>query len=265
MNTQIRQSQATALMARSVALLFAVVAGATTASAATVIYTNEADFVAAVGLQPIILNEFTNSDDLGWLAHPIQANSNGISYYITSQPNLLQLVGFDGALSTTDTNYGIAVTFTSGNVTGVGGHFFAADSNGAPLSGVVTVSLSDGTVTNLVSPSGGPVPFVGFLTDGLPFSSLNISYVSGGGTPALAHFYVADGVPALSIALAARTNVLVSWYAAPTGFVLQAASRLQTTNWTTFSAKPQLVQTQFQMLVPISGPTEFFRLKKQQP
>jgi len=250
-------------MARSLALSFALVGGVRPASAATTIYTNEADFVVAFGVQPTLLNEFTNFDYLGWLAHPVQATSNGISYSITTQPFPLHLVAFDGALSTTDTNYGIAVSFASGNVTGAGGYFYAGDGNAAPISGVVTVGLSDGTVTNIVSPSGGSAPFVGFLTDGYPFTSLSVSYVSGAGTPALAHFYVIDGIPAPSISLTGKTNLLVSWYAAPTNFVLQTASTLQATNWSTVGAKPALVNTQFQVLVPNSGLAGFFRLKEQ--
>jgi len=250
------------VITRSLALACALLAGARPALGVTTVYTNETDFVTAVGALPTLLNEFTNFDSLGWLAHPVQVNSNGISYYITSQPNLLQLVAFDGALSTTDTNYGIAVSFTSGNVTGAGGYFYAADSNGAPVSGVVTVGLSDGTVTNVVSPPTGPAPFVGFLTGGPLLTSLSVSYVSGVGTPALAHFYAIEGIPPISISLVAQTNLLVSWYAEPTNYILQSASRLPATNWATISATPSLVRTQFQVLLPISGPAEFFRLKR---
>jgi len=260
---RIPQSRALKVTARSLALACALWPPARPASAATIFYTNETDFVAAVGALPTLLNEFTNFDYLGWLAHPVQTNGNGISYYITSEPNLLQLVAFDGALSTTETNYGVAVTFTSGNVTGAGGYFYAADSNAAPFLVSMTVALSDGTVINVVTPAGGPVPFVGFLADGPPFSSLNISYISGDGTPALAHFYVIDGIPAPSISVAGQTNLLVSWYALPSNFVLQAASSLPATNWTTVDLKPVQVQTQFQVLVPMSNAAGFFRLKKQ--
>jgi len=88
------------------------------ALAATAVFTNETDFLTAIGNLPISLNEFTNFDYLGWLAHPIQANANGIDYQITSQPPLY-LVAFDGAVSTFSTNDNIVVTFTSGNVTGL--------------------------------------------------------------------------------------------------------------------------------------------------
>src|SRR5215471_16721091 len=120
------------------------------ARAVTTIYTNETAFAAAAGNLPSFVNEFTNIY-LGWWAHPLPASSNGISYRIESIPALF-LYTFNGVVSTWDTTESINVTFTSGNVTGAGGYFYAANgTNGAPVTGSVTVSLDDGTVTNLTS------------------------------------------------------------------------------------------------------------------
>jgi hypothetical protein len=229
--------------------------------AATTVYTNEADFVAAIGILPVSLNEFTNQDDVGWLAHPIHSAMNGIDYSISSQP-LLLLVGFAGALSTRDTNDEILVTFNSANVTGVGGYFYSADANAAPIAGSVTVSLSDGTTTNLVIQSGMPLPFTGFLSDGPLFTSFVVTNTSGTGNPALALFYAVDGIPTPVITLTGTNSLLISWYAAPAGFVLQASPDSTRGTWTNVGTSPLQIDTQFQVLVPNSGPAGFFRLKK---
>ncbi|SRR6266567_1510481 len=86
-----------AAIAAGMGLALAPWVGLQPAVAATIVYTNEADFLSALGGLPMFLNEFANSDYFGWLAHPIQASANGISYSIVSQPPA-RLVGFDGVL-----------------------------------------------------------------------------------------------------------------------------------------------------------------------
>jgi hypothetical protein len=232
---------------------------ASPAMAATTVYTNESDFIAASTGLPTFVNEFTNLTFLGWLVHPIEQSSNGISYRITSVP-ALQVVAFDGAVSTGATNAALVVTFTSGNVTGVGGHFFAGDTNAALISGSVTVGLDDGTVATVDSVSGVPPAFVGFLSDGPVFNTLTITNSSGTGYPAMSHFIVVGGVPALSPALTSGNSLTLSWPTAPTGFVLQASTSLQGATWTNVDQTPQLTNNHFQESVPTSGSSGFFRL-----
>jgi hypothetical protein len=229
--------------------------------AATTIYTNEADFIAAIGSLPTVLNEFTNSAYYGWLAHPIQVYTNGISYWIASQPPV-RLVGFDGTLSTHDTNDGILVTFTSSNVTGLGGYFFAADSNAAPVSNSVLVRLSDGTETTVASSAGSPPSFAGFLSDGPILTNLIVTNVSSTAYPALSHLYVIDGIPSPTITLKAPSDILISWYAAATGFVLQASRDLAPNSWTNVNSTPQSNNNQLQVALPRSDKMGFFRLVK---
>lgn len=242
-------------------LLSALCLTQTPAAAATAIFTNGTDFLTAVGNLPIFLNEFTNFGYLGWLAHPINANDNGIGYRITSQPPV-ELVAFDGAVSTYSTNDNIVVTFTTGNVTGAGGYFYTADQDATAISGTVTISLSDGTVTNVTSSSGQPAPFLGFLSDGPLLSSLTITNSSGDGFPALTHFYVVDPVPSPSIALAGTGRLLLSWPAGATGLLLEASPTGQGGTWTNVTFIPQTVANQVQTFVPVSSKTAFFRLKK---
>ena len=231
------------------------------AGAATAVYTNEAAFLEAVGNLPIFLNELTNFGYQGWLAHPIKATSNGISYQIASEPPV-HLVAFAGAVSTRSTNDGMIVSFTSENVTGTGGYFYAADADAAPVSGTVTMSLSDGTVTNVTSSAGQPPPFIGFLSDGPLLQFLTITNASGDAYPALAHFYAIDPVPSPSIASTGAGGLLISWSAASTGLVLEASEGVSGTVWTNVDLKPQTVSNQFQVALPISGRAGFFRLKK---
>lgn len=230
-------------------------------AAATAIYTNETDFIAAAAQQPASLNEFADIGYLGQLAHPVQSNTNGISYYVTSQPNL-HVVAFNGGLSTVETNDQLVATFTSANVAGVGGKFFAADANGTVLPGTVTVTVSDGTVAAATSSAGTPAPFLGFLTTGPLLTSLTLSNSSATGLPAMAHFYAVAGVPVPSIARGQNGSLLISWFGAPTGYVLQAAAQFPGGTWTNVPLTPQVVSNQVQVLLPSSGAAGFFRLLK---
>jgi hypothetical protein len=228
--------------------------------AASTIYTNEADFVAAIGAQPVFLNEFTNSIFPGPQVHPIYAASNGISYAITSDPPL-NVTAFNGAVSTVDTNDQLVVTFSSGNVSGVGGYLYTADTNAGVASGSVTISLDDGTVTNVSSTVGTPAPFIGLVSDSL-LNWMRLTNSDGAGWPALSHFYVVDGTPAVAIARTGASTLLLSWFAGPTGFVLQASSPVSGAGWTNVSTTPQIVGGKFQAIIPDSGAAQFFRLQK---
>ncbi len=245
-----------ALTGLAMALLFS-----PSASAAVTVYTNEAAFLSAAGLMPIYLNEFTNFEYQAWLAHDIHASSKGISYYIATTPPV-HVVASPGAVSTVATNDQLVAAFTSGNVTGVGGYFYAADTNAAPLSGEVTVRLSDGTSTNVSSTIGATPLFTGFISDGPIFTSFTLTNSSGLGLPALSHFYVVDGIPAPAIMVTVTNTLVISWYSAPTGFVLQASSQPTGAAWTNLNLTPRLMGSEFQAVLPLDGGARFFRLAK---
>lgn len=58
------------------------------------------------------------------------------------------------------------------------------------------------------------------------------------------------------------TSVLISWPAAPSGFVLESAPYLYSpTNWTPVSGSPTLINGQYLLSVPITGTNQFFRLQ----
>jgi hypothetical protein len=247
-------------------LVLLLLLGSTPLRAAITVYTNESDFVSAIGILPTFVNDLaalgdTNSTYPQWLAHTVKGSSNGISYYVASSPPI-HLMAFSGALSTLDTNDQIDVTFTSGNVTGAGGYLYSGDTNAVATDGVVTITLSDGTTTNVPTASGAAPPFTGFLSDGPLITSLSITNSSGAGFPTLAHFYAVDGIPGISMTVTLTNSLVISWYCQPTGFVVQASSRPFGGTWTNLNLTPKLVGTQFQTVVPIGGSAGFFRLKK---
>jgi len=229
------------------------------AEAATAVFTNEAQFVAAAENLPLTLNQFNDPDYFGRLVHPILYATNGVSYNLASQP-ALRLVGFNGAVSTHDSTDGILVTFTSTNIIGLGGYFFAADTNAETISGSVTLRLSDGTVTNVSSFTGSPASFMGFLSDATVFTTLSITNTTGLGYPALAHLYVVSALPTLTINLS-DTNAAISWDAA-NGFLMQTSPDMKAGTWEALNLVPQLYNNRFNLTVPISSPSQFFRLLK---
>jgi hypothetical protein len=243
-----------AVMALWVATLFS-------AGAATV-YTNEADFVAAINSFPVFLNEFTNFDYLGQLAHPLNACEGDICHSIYTQPPV-HLVTFNGAVSTVKSNDEIVVLLTAGNVRAWGGWFFVADTNAAPSSGTVTVTLSDGTAVSSDSLSNATPPFLGFVSTGPVLTNLFVQYSGTNGRPAIAHFYAAIGVASVTTAVTATNTLLISWPAPGTGCVLQSCSDVSGTNWVDVNVIPQQVGGLMQVTVPISGSQRIFRLQKQ--
>ena len=233
---------------------------ASPARAAVAVYTNEADFVAATTGLPGYLNEFTNFEYYGELAHAVRVATNGIAYSLTTLPPL-SMISFPGVISTVDTNDQVLMTFTSGNVTAVGGWFFTADTNATPADGSVTLTLTNGPSFTVSSVAGQPAPFAGFVSDGPIFTSMTVSNSVGNGPPALSHLYVVDGIPSPSL-LAAGNNLVISWSSAPTGFVLQATADLKGGNWTNVSQVPQAAGDNLEVTLPASGAAAFFRLKK---
>ena len=231
------------------------------ARAATTVYTNEVDFLAATVGLPACLNEFTNLDYYGPLAHSIRISTNGIGFYLATAPRL-HLTAFPGALSTVETNDQIVATFTSGNVTGVGGWFFSADTNAAPATGAVTLTLSSGDTATVASSAGNPAAFFGFVSDGPIFTSLSVTNSAGGGFPALGHVYVVDGIPAPVVKLNAGGGLLISWGAAPAGFGLQGASSVNGSGWTNVTQTPQTNGNEIEVTLPAAAGAGFFRLKK---
>lgn len=68
------------------------------------------------------------------------------------------------------------------------------------------------------------------------------------------------GAPALSVSLTATNTLLLSWPAAQTGFTLQGNADLGSLNWPAVTGSATVVGDQYQVVVPLLGNQQFFRL-----
>lgn len=150
-------------------LLSAVALAALSASsiASTTVYTSSSAFLAQVA--PGYYTEaFTG------MSNPPEGAmtfSGGGFSYSAFAPSDLYLAG--GFLGTSQISEALTITFTSGNVSSVGGNFFMTDFNDNFQSVSVTVTLSDGTVQSF-TPTTLADSFRGFVST-TPISSLVIS------------------------------------------------------------------------------------------
>ncbi len=175
---------------------------------AGVIYIDSATFIA--DLQPGYYLE-TFSSLTGTLPNPINFSSGGFSYSAFAPNGFYPtMTAGDRVLSTSMSTDAITMTFTSGNVTAVGGYFYASDINGNVTTGTVTLNLSDGTSVTLTNPTAAT--FRGFMTAGVPITSLVIALDSPSGTewPTVDDFYVGQSaaVPEPSSAILMAAGIL---------------------------------------------------------
>jgi hypothetical protein len=229
---------------------------------AATIYTNETDFAAGVGASQRYLNDFNDLTSPGQFAHPLNYSSNGIAYSIASIP-ALNLYSLVGAVSTLATNNDILVTFTNANVRAVGGWCYLTDVNGTPAAGTVTISLDDGTTVNIGTVSNSPPPFTGFISVGPVLTSLRIHGATSARYPTLDHLEGAEGRPGLSITHTPTNNLIISWPAPATGYLLQSSSQVAGPGWNNLGVAPQQKGDRMEALVTMSNAAAFYRLKKQ--
>ena len=150
-------------LVRALCFATAVIGAANTTLAATITYTQQSAFNAAVTEQveqnfDLLSGYYSSGLDVsGMTGYTFSANATG---GIFANSNL-------GVIST---NNPVDLTFTFTGVlpTAVGGLFFMTDSNFNAVSSGVKISLSDGTV--IILPFGG---FAGFTSD-LGISSLTV-------------------------------------------------------------------------------------------
>ena len=237
-------------------LLFSACAG----QSATV-FTNETSFVNALGASESFLNDFNDLTESGPLVHPLQYSSNGLAYYIASNPNL-HVWALVGAVTTWETNDLLIATFTSTNVHAVGGWFYLTDTNGNATDGSVAVSLNGGAPAVISSSTNGPL-FWGYVSGGLLLTNLTMQSLTAGGFPTLDHFYVSESEPVFAPPFVATNLFVLSWPAPSTGYVLQSATNLSAPIWPPVEATPQNANNYWQVAVPMSNNTAFFRLVKQ--
>ena len=175
--------------------LVALAAGAVTLTAgASVVYENEASFLAAI--QPgYYLEDFNGYVYGGYTEYTLDLSQGGWAYTISAEgvENSFLWSG-DGNMSTNNAQDYLRVDFTGDPVTAVGGWFFASDIGGYFVPGrPVVIDLSDGTNYEFVPTSD--TDFRGFTTDE-PISWMKIDCPDDAAYywSTMDHFYV--GVPA---------------------------------------------------------------------
>lgn len=160
-------------MSGSYTRLSLVLAVAAMAPAATV-YTDQTTFQAA--LDP---GFYTETFSLGLGSNqPVFSFTNGTFSYQISSGSGDAYYAFSEFMATYDSNRSLIITFTSGNVYGVGGLFFHTDVQEAVLfNSAMTITLSDGTVENIPLTAGND--YRGFIAN-VPITSLTISAAGAG-------------------------------------------------------------------------------------
>jgi hypothetical protein len=153
------------------AVAFAATIFPLSASAVTIQYTDEATFTSNTSATYL---ETFDAPMSGALSGPQTFSRNGFAYTI-SAPNGLWSGNVNSPIGTQREEDDITISFTSGNVTALGGNFFLNDVADNLMAGIITLTLNDGSLINLNSPISGPLPFGGFTTDGSIITSLTIS------------------------------------------------------------------------------------------
>jgi hypothetical protein len=232
-------------------------------AAGSTVYTNEADFVAAIGFSPVLVNDFPNRGYVGLMGHPFTACQDTMCYALYSEPPV-HLVAFNGSFSTDETNDQIVVTFTTGNVWAVGGRFCVADENGVPTIGSSRVSVSDGTAVDLVTQSNAVPMFVGFVSSGGLLTSLVLQGTGTNAYPAMTHLTAASVlVPSPIISKTAGSNLIISWAAGFTNYTLQSSPSPAGGGWTALGSPYVPTNGSTSVVLPVTADKAFFRLQKQ--
>lgn len=132
---------------------------------AATIHTSLASFTA--NTQPgLFTNSFTREE--GGLDSSLSFSGGGFSYVISSATAVYSSGDVVGASEEADD---LVISFTSGNVTAVGGNFFQTDIGNSFLKSMITVNLADGTT--LTRTPADVNDYVGF-TSLSPITSLTL-------------------------------------------------------------------------------------------
>jgi hypothetical protein len=181
---------------RRIIAAFALLVAAATQSQAAFVFTDSTAFLA--GLNP---GSYTEGFAVGTSgATSASFSSNGFAYTITAPgPNSQQLYfsggGPSGAFVATNTAQdSLLFTFTSGNVTAVGGNFFTTDLEDNFLGRSLTITTNDGTTQTYTT--AGINDFRGFYANPGDF----ITTIS------------LDGDPVAPFAFASADNLVVGTY-----------------------------------------------------
>ena len=159
-------------MKRILATVFVLALSLGVSSATTVVYDTEADFLAAIGSSPFLLEDFDIYTYGSFVELSLDLGpENGFSCVLSAPDG--GLYSGDGNMSTNGSADPILVDFllSPEPVLSTGGHFFASNIGGEYIPGTVVLELSDGTFETYAPP--GPSEFRGFVSD-IPILSLSV-------------------------------------------------------------------------------------------
>lgn len=155
-----------------IGLVWVAIGAAGWARATTTTYIDPNAFLANINSTKYL--ETFDSQPYGQvLASPLSFSGNGFSYTASANGgfyNIKNGTTSDIWLSTQGNTVPMTFNFTSGNVTAVGGNFFATDYYGTSQPAEFILVLNDGTTVDRVMQSDS---FEGFISS-LPISSLSI-------------------------------------------------------------------------------------------
>lgn len=160
-------------------------------SAQSTVYTSSATFFANV-LPGFYTETFTGNP--GVFDSGVGFSSLGFTYVIDAAGGIEPIYRSGDFIGNTYAAQSLTITFTSGNVTAIGGNFFLTDVNDNPLTGDITITLSDGTVESFTTTSS--TDFRGFTSDnGTVITSLVLSAPLAGQFNSMDNFTVGVAVP----------------------------------------------------------------------
>lgn len=151
MKDNTRQHKSSALAAFSAILCASSAGGAT-------VYTNQATFISTIN-PGYYLEDFEATN-------PPSYNSGGFSYTVGGDT----IYDSGSFIGNHNPNTALTITFTSGNVTAVGGEFFITDQSDIFLTVPVSITLSDATIISYTPNS--QAEFRGFVSNGPVITSL---------------------------------------------------------------------------------------------
>jgi hypothetical protein len=144
------------------------------AAAQTTVHTSLASFLANT-TGSLYLETFTQgSVDSGV---SFSYSSLGFGYTVTASPGVVYRSG--SIIGNNSPNQTLTFTFTTGNVTAIGGDFFITNISDVFQPQPVTIALNNGTTTTF-TPANLAGSFRGFTTTGAAITSLTMSAPTGG-------------------------------------------------------------------------------------
>lgn len=154
--------------------LAATILGGLAALADTVIYTDEASFLAAVPAGDVFLADFDALSPGYQGTTRIFGPEHGFQFQVSATGNGLWSI--DGDLST-NTSYATLTITTAGEPSAVGGNIWLSGIDQLPALGDMTITLDDGAGTSITLTDAEPNAFLGFVTDGAPIQAVHVTPV----------------------------------------------------------------------------------------